>query len=66
MKRIYLKIIDVDSLDTTELSNDVEATHCLDVLEKDYKEAVKFIDKYLHNIQMYLPEQPEEIEFGEA
>ena len=61
MKRIYLKIIDVDQFDLTELCEEGVATHCLDVTDEDYGSAVEFLRRYINKIEPYLPFDPEAI-----
>ena len=66
MKRIYLRIIDIDQFDTAEISDEKAATHCLDIANEDYDSAVQFIWRYLNNIKPYLPLDPNRITPEEA
>ena len=66
MKRIYLKIIDVDQFDLTEISDEKTATHCVDVSDDDYASALEFIWRYFSRIEPYLPRDPHHMPPAEA
>ncbi|MEE9166875.1 MAG: hypothetical protein V3U24_05370 [Candidatus Neomarinimicrobiota bacterium] len=58
MKRIYLRILDIDQFDTAKISDEQGATHCIEIEDEDYDSALNFIWKYLDKIRPYLPLDP--------
>jgi len=61
MKRIYLKIIDIDQFDTAEIADEKAATHCIDVEDEDFDTVMNFMWRYLNKIRLYLPLNPDVI-----
>ncbi|MCH8013083.1 MAG: hypothetical protein IIA61_14265 [Candidatus Marinimicrobia bacterium] len=55
MKRIYLKIIGVDQLDLSEITDKDNATHYIDVNENEFDNVVLLINNYLPSIKLNLP-----------
>lgn len=55
MKRIYLKIIDVDQLELSEITNKDNATHYIDVNDNEFDNVVLLINNYLPFIKLNIP-----------
>lgn len=53
-KKIFLKIIDVDQLDLSEVVDEKRATHVVEVPEKDYARVVEILSTYLPAISLFL------------
>lgn len=59
MKRIYLRIIDIDQFHTAEIADEKAATHCIDIEDEDFDSVMNFMWRYLNKITPYLPMHPE-------
>ena len=58
MAKIYLKIVDIDQFQETEVTEDSKATHSVEVKEEDYTDVLDIFTKYLTKIQPHLPMDP--------
>ena len=58
MAKIYLKIVDVDQFQDTEVTDDTKATHSVEVDEDEFTDVFDVFVKYLPKIQLHLPMDP--------
>ena len=58
MPKIYLKIVDIDQFQETEVTDDAKATHSVEVEEGEFAEVFDVFVKYLPKIQLHLPMDP--------
>ena len=58
MAKIYLKIVDIDQFQDTEVTDDSKATHSVEVEETEFTNVFDVFVKYLPKIQLQLPMDP--------
>ncbi|MFL3050489.1 MAG: hypothetical protein ACJZ02_02260 [Candidatus Neomarinimicrobiota bacterium] len=58
MAKMYLKIIDIDQFQDSEVTDDAKATHSVEVDDSEFSEVFDVFVKYLPKIQLHLPMDP--------
>tara|TARA_Y100000590_G_scaffold201034_1_gene228438 strand:+ start:4013 stop:4240 length:228 start_codon:yes stop_codon:yes gene_type:complete len=58
MAKIYLKIVDIDQFQETEVTDDTKATHLVEVEDEEFTNVFDVFVKYLPKIQLHLPMDP--------
>ena len=58
MAKIYLKIVDIDQFQETEVTDDTKATHSVEVDDEEFTNVFDVFVKYLPKIQLHLPMDP--------
>ena len=58
MAKIYLKIVDIDQFQETQVTDDTKATHSVEVDDEEFTNVFDVFVKYLPKIQLHLPMDP--------
>ena len=58
MAKMYLKIVDIDQFQDTEVTDDAKETHSVEVDDSEFSEVFYIFVIYLPKIQLHLPMDP--------